>query len=49
MKVSSLYCGIGILHVVVLYYFRYWKDATQLYLTQIDRFVAKGEENKLWG
>ncbi|CAG5010330.1 unnamed protein product [Parnassius apollo] len=27
--------------------FKYWKDATQLYLAQIDRLVAKGEEDKL--
>lgn len=26
---------------------RYWKDASQLYLAQIDRFVARGEEDKL--
>ncbi|XP_063823591.1 gem-associated protein 5-like [Ostrinia nubilalis] len=26
---------------------KYWKDATQLYLAQIDRLVAKGEEHKL--
>nr|XP_049696839.1 gem-associated protein 5 [Helicoverpa armigera] len=28
--------------------FKYWKDATQLYLAQIDRLVAKGEEEKLY-
>ncbi|CAK1578078.1 unnamed protein product [Parnassius mnemosyne] len=27
--------------------FKYWKDATQLYLAQLDRLVAKGEEDKL--
>ncbi|XP_037297477.1 gem-associated protein 5 isoform X2 [Manduca sexta] len=27
--------------------FKYWKDATQLYLTQIDRLVARGEEERL--
>ncbi|CAG9791806.1 unnamed protein product [Diatraea saccharalis] len=28
--------------------FKYWKDATQLYIAQIDRLVAKGEEEKLY-
>ncbi|KAJ8724847.1 hypothetical protein PYW07_015805 [Mythimna separata] len=28
--------------------FKYWKDATQLYLAQIDRLVARGEEHKLY-
>ncbi|KAJ8726825.1 hypothetical protein PYW08_015222 [Mythimna loreyi] len=28
--------------------FKYWKDATQLYLAQIDRLVARGEERKLY-
>uniref|UniRef100_A0A2A4JTS7 Gem-associated protein 5 n=1 Tax=Heliothis virescens TaxID=7102 RepID=A0A2A4JTS7_HELVI len=28
--------------------FKYWKDATHLYLAQIDRIVAKGEEDKLY-
>nr|XP_034825115.1 gem-associated protein 5-like [Maniola hyperantus] len=27
--------------------FKYWKDVTQLYLAQIERLVAKGEEDKL--
>nr|XP_013190114.1 unnamed protein product [Amyelois transitella] len=27
---------------------KYWKDASQLYLAQIDRLVAKGEEHKLF-
>lgn len=28
--------------------FKYWKDATQLYLKQIDRIVARGEEERLF-
>ncbi|CAH0397346.1 unnamed protein product [Chilo suppressalis] len=28
--------------------FKYWKDATQLYVAQIDRLVAKGEAEKLY-
>ncbi|KAH9636703.1 hypothetical protein HF086_003251 [Spodoptera exigua] len=28
--------------------FKYWKDATQLYLKQIDRVVARGEEDRIF-
>ncbi|XP_022829256.1 gem-associated protein 5-like [Spodoptera litura] len=28
--------------------FKYWKDATQLYLKQIDRVVARGEEERIF-